>query len=497
MKRKGKCQYLLDYDNREQDLETLGIKEFPERLERYTRAKAGDTSRYTDAATQMDEDKQYLDSYNGKYNHFETTQKNLMTLGAWGEKRPYYQMQKGQIIRNGLRVVGNAGKLIRNYTFRPVYGTIGKYVVAPIHRKLQDKDEIGMYKSRPLHRYEARKEYFATKGNNFFMSRVKAITQRGQADKEIVQQRIEQIKSAEQETMSHADETIQYRNEIERLRSENQFLRSRDTRVKTKYSEWEGMKKQVQKNQKQIETYQQLLSSKLNSKDALGGEAISSMAHQRANKGKITGITTLANLGMGIGIKRLTGHLANQIQYAKTMAGSHVKLDAIDMEDVLQCVKEERIKGLTLEDFMTISSGKQKVPLQYAVNYGVEKDFPIDAIRIPRGITFETPKGGIVSMADGKGFDINGYANFLTDKPLSPEDNVWDTLANLFNKAGIRENETGENIWEWFKGLTAEERKEFISKIDITVGRTREGMPLGHLDGSLSNVNNIIEDTTR
>lgn len=497
MKRTGKCQYLLEYDNREQDLETLGIREFPERLERYTRARAGDISGYTEATTQMDEDKQYLDTYNGKYNHFDTTQKNLMTLGAWGEKRPYYQMQKGQIVRNGLRAVGNLGKLIRNYTFRPVYGTIGKHVVAPIHSKLQDKDEMGMYKSRPLHRYEARKEYFAGEGNNFFMSRIKAITHRKQANEAIVQRRIQQIKLAEQGITSHADKTTQYRNEIERLRSENQFLRSRDTRIKTRYSEWEGMEKQAQKNREQIETYQQLLDSELKARDVLGGEAISDRAHTRANKAKITGITTLANLGIGIGVKRLTGHLASNIQYAKTMAGSNVRPDSIKIEDIWQCVKEDRIKELTLEDFMTVSPGKQKVPLQYAVNYGLEKNFSVDAINVPRGITFETPKGVIVSMADGKGFDINGYADFLTDKPLSPEDNVWDTLANLFNKAGIRENETGENIWEWFKGLTSEERKEFISKIDITVGKSREGMPLGHLDGSLSNVNNIIEDTTR
>ena len=167
IRRKGDYYYVADYSDKEKDLEILGMKELPERLERYTKAKAGDKRGYIDASLQMEEDRKYIENNNGKYNQFATTQKNLTTLGSWGEKTPYMKIEKGQLGRNVLRGIGNVGLFIRNYTVRPVYGAIGKHIVAPIHRRIVREDSQRMYRNRPLHRYEARKEYLQNTGNNF------------------------------------------------------------------------------------------------------------------------------------------------------------------------------------------------------------------------------------------------------------------------------------------------------------------------------------------
>lgn len=80
---------------------------------------------------------------------------------------------------------------IRNHTFVPVNKAIGTLVVAPIHKKMfkvgrttevekknvdgyliepvdaqleiAQQKSAGMFKNKPIHRYEARKDYFAKK----------------------------------------------------------------------------------------------------------------------------------------------------------------------------------------------------------------------------------------------------------------------------------------------------------------------------------------------
>lgn len=530
LKRTGKYKYLLDYTGREDDLKVLGMQEYPERLERYTKALAGDKSRYTNATVQMQADAQYINNNNGKYNHFTTTQKNLTTLGAWGEKRPYYQMQSGELGKNVLRGMGNVGTFVRNYTLAPIYGTIGKHVVAPIHRKFARADEGSMYRNRPLHRYEARKEYFARQGSNFLMARIKAITNFREANEKIVQNRISQIQSAEAEATIHTTYTQGYEQEIKRLREKNRVLEH--TKPLEKYKKWEKIDKKIERNQEEIERYEKALDSILRTKDVLGGEAISQLAHERASKEKITGATTIANMAVAFGVKKLINHAMKPKEQPEIPTeitndediitiyeqsgkpypdGKTPSVPSTDIElsvpntgktsvvpdtgktpgvDSVQ-IRQQQIRQLTLGDYMTLAEGQQEVPLQYAVNYGRQKSFPVDAIKYPRGLTIETKKG-ILSMADGNGFDINGYANFLTGRQLNLEDNLWDTLAELLNKSGS--NVTGESLCERFAKLSPEQQINFLSKVDITVGNKTQGIPLGHLDGAKSSVTKMIED---
>lgn len=524
IKRKGSYYYIADYSNKEKDLEILGMRELPERLERYTKAKAGDKRGYIDASLQMEEDKEYIENNNGKYNQFATTQKNLRTLGSWGEKTSYMQIQKGQVGRNILRRIGNVGLFIRNYTVRPVYGAIGKYIVAPIHKSIVGEDSQRMYKNRPLHRYEARKEYLQNAGNNFFMSRIKAVANYREINEKIIQERIDTIKRKELESIAHKKLTTAHLAEIERLRKENQIAQK--GKYQEKYANWGSIEQEIKDKQKKIEEYQKKLANILKEKDVIGGEAISQRVHEKANKVKITRATSAATLLAGVGVKKLINHLAQTkvqpdiqpeinndegiIIYEQSgkpcypdgtfksdiPTGGDMPRTGVQDASVINQVnavntRQEQIRQLTLGDYMTLADGQKEVPLQYAVKYGKQKNFPVDAIKYPRGITYETKKG-ILSMADGNGFDINGYANFLTDRQLTLEDNLWDTLAELLNKAG--KNITGENLCERFTKLNPEQQMNFLSKVDITVGNELQGIPLGHLDGAKSSIAKIVED---
>lgn len=502
IKRKGTYYYIADYSDKEKDLEILGMRELPERLERYTKAQAGDKSGYIDASVQMEEDKDYIENNNGKYNQFATTQKNLMTLGSWGEKVPYMQIKKGQFGRNILRRIGNVGLFVRNHTIKPVYGAIGKHIAAPIHRKVIGEDSGKMYRNRPLHRYEARKEYLQGTGENFFMSRIKAITNYKEINDKLVQERIDTIKRKELNSITHQRTTQAYLAEIEKLKKENQIAQK--GKYQEKYANWGTIEQKMQDNRKKIEQYQTTLANILKTKDVIGGEAISRSAHERANKTKITGATSAATLVVGIGAKKLINHLIQskvQPDVKPEVKGNQQPTQPYPPDgtkptptgnpsiDPIQ-TSEEQIRQLTLGDYMTLTDGQQEVPLQYAVNYGKQKNFPVDAIKYPRGITYETEKG-ILSMADGNGFDITGYANFLTDKQLTLEDNLWDTLAELLNKAG--QKTTGESLCEKFTRLTPEQQMSFLSKVDITVDNKLQGIPLGHLDGARSSVTKMVE----
>ena len=357
------------------------------------------------------------------------------------------------------------------------------------------------------------------------MSRIKAIINYREINDKLVQERIDTIKRKELESIAHQTWTRTQLAEIARLRKENQVARK--GKYQEKYANWGTIEQKMKDNKKKIEEYQRNLDTILKTKDVIGGEAISQKAHERANKAKITGATSATTVLVGVGIKKLINHLMRPEAQPNVQPGikgdedittiyeqsgkpyqpggtaqsdiqtgvNTAKATVPDTSTITQVnsmqTKQEQIRQLTLGDYMTLADGQKEVPLQYAVNYGKQKNFPVDAIKYPRGITYQTKKG-ILSMADGKGFDINGYANFLTDRQLTLEDNLWDTLAELLNKAGKKI--TGENLCEKFTKLTPEQQMNFLSKVDITVGNKLQGIPLGHLDGAKSSIAKIVEE---
>lgn len=154
---------IRDYPERAEDEQFLILDKYKEALERMTRYEAGDTSVYTGSAAQirtaLERDKEYVETRNHTFNQNKNTQKDLATLGKYGERIPYIPKQTGTL-RNIVRVVGNVGIFTRN-TLSPIYRGVGKYVAQPLHRVITRGKDASPYRDNWYHRMVARRDYYA------------------------------------------------------------------------------------------------------------------------------------------------------------------------------------------------------------------------------------------------------------------------------------------------------------------------------------------------
>ena len=176
-----------DYPERAEDEEFLLLDKYAESLERITRYEAGDTSVYTGTPDQinraLEKDREYVETRNNTFDQHRHTQRDLATLGKYGERVPYIPRQTG-VVRNIVRVVGNVGIFARNLV-APVYRGIGRFVAQPIHRLVTRGRDASPYRNNFYHRMVARRDYFEEMNNrdypgenirNFIRTRVQAIT---------------------------------------------------------------------------------------------------------------------------------------------------------------------------------------------------------------------------------------------------------------------------------------------------------------------------------
>ncbi len=177
-----------DYPEKEDDEKFLLLDKYKEALERKTRYEAGDTAVYTGTQVQIDKafekDKEYVETRNHTFDQHKNTQKDLSTLGKYGERMPYIPKQTGAV-KNIVRAVGNVGIFTRNLV-SPVYRVVGRYVAQPLHRMITNNKEASPYRNNWYHRMVARRDYFEDINNtsnpghpirNAIKSRVEAITQ--------------------------------------------------------------------------------------------------------------------------------------------------------------------------------------------------------------------------------------------------------------------------------------------------------------------------------
>lgn len=180
-------QSIANYAEKNEDETFLFLDKYQECLERVSRFQAGDTLVYSGTQEQIQEkfriDQEYINTNNHAFNQNRDTQRDLATLGKYGEKVPYIPKQQGALKNIG-RIFLNFGILGRNIV-APVYRVIGRYVAQPIHRLITRGRDASPYKNNSYHRMVARRDYFfeeaqRTEGNhplvNGIKSRVRAFT---------------------------------------------------------------------------------------------------------------------------------------------------------------------------------------------------------------------------------------------------------------------------------------------------------------------------------
>ena len=151
-----------DYEERAQDEEFLLLDNYKESLERMTKDQAGIEVYHgtpEEIEAQRAKDREYVETRNHTFDQHKYTQRDLATMGKYGEKMPYIPKQEG-VLKNIGRGLLNVGIFARNVV-APVYRFVGKFVAQPIHRLVTRGKDASPYRNNFYHRMVARREYFA------------------------------------------------------------------------------------------------------------------------------------------------------------------------------------------------------------------------------------------------------------------------------------------------------------------------------------------------
>lgn len=382
------------YEGMEDDLAFLQLEEYADRLERLTKYEAGDISAYSkfkNPEAVAERDKSYIETNNSAYNRLVTTQKNLMTLGKYGEKVPYSKMQEGQTVRNILRAVGNAGRFIRNHTTAPINKFIGSKIVAPIYGAVTGVNKgnvAGLYSNKFTHRYVARREYFASQGKGYFASRFnsifkakegnKAILSAGAHDiKESIKTKYtdQAIKAARQKQIEFAGKSIE--EQMEMLKED--LDKTTDPQAKAKL---ENTLEILKKAEAQIKLDKEKADN-MKIRQTIQTDAVDMDQHDKANKENVTRTVTGIKMLTRFGIKKFVGPKIKQWLVEHTQKQVTVPeqyQEPVQSEKWVETTYKEQTvpvygtkadhSSTTLEDIMSSNAGKQ-VEGYYSV-YGGE-----------------------------------------------------------------------------------------------------------------------------
>ena len=327
---KGIYQTVKPYEGMEEALEFMQLEEYAERLERLTKAQAGDKSVYDDIHFRNKEgqivklspekakmqDELYIQNNNNSYNRLVSTRKNLMTLGKYGEKVDYNKFQEGQPVRNTLRAVGNAAKFVRNHVTAPINKFIGSKIVSPIYAKVTEADDpsnvAGLYSNKLTHRYVARREYFESQGKGYFSSRFNSIFKAKEGNKAIlaagaydIQESLKRkyteiaTKEAMAKKVEFASKSIDEK--IAMLQADLEKAQDDTARAKL-----QATLEETKKAKLQIER-DRALNEKTATAQTIQTDAVDISQHDIANKENVTRTITGVKVLTRLGIRKLVG----------------------------------------------------------------------------------------------------------------------------------------------------------------------------------------------
>lgn len=498
---KGKFKTVEDYDEKEYDENFLQLEEFKEKLERLTKYQAGDKLIYGDIDKDelnalVDIDKYYIETNNSSYNTHKESQKHLQTLGTYGEKTPYIPKVEGHKIRNILRGIPNAYFFIRNHTLAPLNKFVGTKIIAPIHSKLYPPEKVtsGPYRHKKTHRYEARKQYYRDQGYGFIRSRLMSIFKAEQGDiavlaagaydiKESIKQKyVEQAKKAYELKRSQDNELIEKAN-IEKIREKISSIDS-DEKKQILLEELERRENNLKEIQNELKEIKNRVTTQ-----TVQTDAIDMKTHSIRNKKNvtrvITGVKALAYMGIrrfiGPKIEEFVNDNTRVLEWKQNGKTTIVEQDLIEKTN--STLDPEQIQNITIGDLLKVSKDKTG---DFAVpDVGTDTFNQLDKIR---GIAVEQPDGTILSLADGKGFDLSRFATgkipeqFLDNAGnINLDTKYLDLIAAAKSQTGtpISAHDIINEINNLSKDGQKEAIKELFTKVHFSKSSIDSGIPLG------------------
>jgi len=515
--KKAMYQTVESYEGMQADLELLQLEEYAERLERLTKAQAGDLSVYQGVKTRDEKgnivevspeearkaDERYIETNNSAYNKLVATRENLKTLGKYGEKVPYSQFQKHQVVRNIFRAIGNAGKFVRNHVTAPINKFVGSKIVAPIYGKVTGADHKvkGLYSNKATHRYVARREYYQSQGKGFFSSRFNSIFRAKEGNKAILSAgayeiyesvRQKYIQLGMQEAFDKKTEFASKSMDEKIAMLQTEMEKVTDEKAK---AEFEARLADLEKAKVQIAA-DKAANQKVGAVQTVQTDAIDIRQHDKANKENVTRTITGVKLATRLGFTKLIGPKikdwllghTKKTQVTTTPPSQEEMESALGLQDkkwVETTYKQEPVpvtetrinSDVSMSEMMSSNAGKQ-IEGYYSVYGGAKRPAMYDLTGNEK-ITaiFESTENGGKGLSDLAGLK----APTLTDGTFAKElldangvlrqDITMDEILNAIGNSSLKAEDlsniyvgVGDRYWAKLSDLCQDLTQE------VTVG---------------------------
>lgn len=442
----GQYQTIQNYSNLESDLKLLQLDGLKEKLEKTSKALAGDNSIYSGNDDELEKDLKYIETNNFAYNRNQMTTQNLRTLGRYGED-----------VRTNSKIL-NALFFVRNNVRAPINRFLGRGVSRAYSTVF--KANTGLYDSKPSHRYKARRDYFYNKDKQrieqngkrlipfvtLWKARVNSILKYKEGNNEILKagessikasvERIQKTKylankySAVNEHIKYLKEKLFMVSDSEEIENIKQNL-SACLNIRDEIRESEFFKEEVIKQESLEQT-----------------DAITFEQHMRANKDNVTRAVTGAKLAATAGIVYFGPKIKEWIlEHVKvptkteqnTWIPGYYDKKWVEGNDVLvdSYTEEDLLNSFSIENMMKVS----KDNVAYYSYKDLERAVSSNNLDYFRGIA-QKIDGKVVSLSDGNSFNIEGITtgllpeNLLTNGNISNNATIFDLIAALRTKAG-------------------------------------------------------------
>ena len=483
----GEYYTIEPYEGYENDAKFLQLEEYKNKIEKITKSKY---LNLYENPEEYEKDVNYVTTNNSAYNRLKFTEKNLTTLGKFGEKAPTIPTMsmipvvrgtkgaKVKYLKNGFKHLGNgfihiANGFIhaRNAIIAPINRLEGK-IVTPIYAGITGSRDTtkskGIYDNKRTHRFKARTEYFQKTGNGYFKSKLLAITKAKEGNKAI-------LNAGSQEILENL------KSKYFHISMNDAYMKAKDTDLFKNIDE-SFLKETDFKKQLEIVKKAQDLTQIINKKDieTIQTDPVDYRTHDIANKENITRLATLAKLG----IRKYIGPKIENILMSKTRKEIIVNKQVV--ENIPKKQPGKYIVDESCQDIIKNSSGKN-IEGYYSVSGGeyLPENITIKPNDKIRAIFFDDGKIEN-SLGDGAGlnspeFTIGNFDSKLqgTDNILNQDNSISKLIEaigqNPNSKSAIEKMYVSINEDKWIKLsklLKSLPPKEILEPSIKTVGET-------------------------
>ena len=430
----GKYKKVGDYKEKERDLAVL--KKY--KLEDIVKLIEIDSKR-NNKGYQLTNEEQELEENFLKNNYISSvyTNKNLGTLGNYGEKVAYTKFDEKRRIKNVVIATGNLGKFVRNHSIAPISSFVGHKIAQPIHSKMfaNYRSVKSVFKGPRTHRYVARRDFIRENSKDGYLKNcVDAVIHYRKYNKAVVDRK---IKEGEKDAITRAQHEEANKRNVTRVVTMLKALTIAGAKfARPKVNDWLS-EQLIEFKNKGIKGTEQALEAKQNL-IVDTGKANPSLQQQNPEIPRVRTLTNTSNISDVKPLEELTPQIPNDVP----VTSSNIQEATRTVSAHITNMVEDKTKlSSKLYDIMGQNKGN-KVTLYGSVCESAKngQNYVIKGTEQIVAIYDQATSNGLTSI---EGLTNNQFLETVIDKTtgkLNQNIRVEDLL-NLFKEGIIDKNQ--------------------------------------------------------